>query len=143
MSGLSNTPIGRFDPKSGLFILTDQWVCPLSGNMVLVVDPGFKSDGASIPKPLQSYVNPRYSAKTFGAAFAHDAMYAGELVDRKDADQEFYRLLKKYGSHEIMARIYFYSVRLFGWIVWLGHSKKSVEKARSLCRIISNQSLYF
>lgn len=127
-------PIGRFDAKTGRFEVMANWSCQLSIGL-LEVDAGFKSDGASIPKPLQSFVSPRYEARTFPAALAHDALYAGELVDRHIADREFYRLLKRMGVNEVKARIYYTASRVYGRVAYRKHTPESVENARKLCRI--------
>jgi hypothetical protein len=130
-------PIGRFDTDSGEFVLTERWHCLLGTGGVLEIDAGFRSDGASIPKRLQTGISPRFEAKSFPAALAHDALYMAELLDRKYCDLEFYRLLKLLGMESGRAKLYYYAVRLFGWRFWNRHSYKSITEARKQCRIIS------
>lgn len=123
-------PVGVFDASTGQWIATENWCVELSDGRVLVVLKGFRSDGASIPPVLWPVVGPRYSAKTFPAAFAHDAMYAGELVPRRRADDEFLRLLLLMGVNRAKARSYWMGVRAFGWLVWRSHTRGGIELAR-------------
>jgi len=131
-------PIGHFDEATGLWRLDRQWICRLAtGNMILVVEPGMLSDGASIPRWIQPLVGPRYGAKTFASAFAHDCLYAAELVSRKQADDEFHRLLRMFGAYRATAATYYRAVRLFGGVVWKKHTKASIAEARRYCRLSS------
>ena len=139
---IPDQPIGRFDTESGEFVLTERWHCLLGTGGVLQVDAGFRSDGASIPRWIQTAVSPRYEAKSFPAALAHDALYMTELLDRKHCDMEFYRLLKLLGMESWRAELYYYAVRLFGWWVWNQHSFKSITEARKKCRIVSSSYQY-
>jgi hypothetical protein len=129
-------PIGHFDEATGLWRLDRQWICRLAtGNMILVVEPGMLSDGASIPFWIQPLVGPRYGAKTFASAFAHDCLYAAELVSRKQADDEFHRLLREFGAYRVTATAYYRAVRVFGGIVYRRHTLASVSEARRFCRL--------
>lgn len=123
-------PVGRFDAESGQWIAAQDWCCDLSDGSVLVIRSGFRSDGASIPRPLWPLVGPRFAASTFPAALAHDAMYAGELVPRDMADREFMLLLRATGVCRFKARAYWLAVRGFGWLVWRGHTFGGVVLAR-------------
>jgi hypothetical protein len=123
-------PVGAFDETTGMWICRQDWHVDLSDGDRLHVRAGFQSDGASIPPILWPFVGPRYAAKTFPAALAHDALYAGELVSRSRADAEFYRLLRIMGVGRVKAGAYWSAVRAFGWAVWRRHSKGSVYLAR-------------
>ena len=131
-----DSPIGKFEPESGRFVLTAPWACMLSDGSILQVDAGYSSDGASIPKLIQTGLSPRYDSRTFPAACAHDALYDAELLDRKQCDIEFYKLLKILGMKDGLAKLYYWAVRTFGWFVWSGHTAWSVEGARKYCRIV-------
>jgi len=129
-------PIGSFDTETGLWRLERQWICPLAtGNMILIVEPGMLSDGASIPFWIQPLVGPRYGARTFPAAFAHDCLYAAELVSRRQADDEFYRLLREFGAYRATSAAYYWAVRVFGGYVYRRHTLASVAEARGFCRL--------
>jgi hypothetical protein len=128
-------PIGQFDPATGKWLLTEPYAARLSGGRLLVVSPGFISDGASIPRVLWPLVGPRYNPKTFAPAFAHDALYAAELLPRRECDQEFRRLLIMGGAGYTRAQAYYAAVRSFGWLVWRRHTHMSVDRARMWCGI--------
>jgi hypothetical protein len=125
-------PQGEFDDAAGLWVLKVPFEIRLSGGRTLYVTSGFVSDGASIPRFLWSlpFAGPRYHPKTFASAFVHDALYASELLPRKECDLEFKRLLIMAGAGFTRSRTYYLSVRSFGWAVWMGHSKGSVAEAR-------------
>jgi hypothetical protein len=128
-------PTGKFNSASGLWLLTEPWKCPMTRGRTLCIAPGFESDGASIPRCLWSLVGPRYAAKTFPAALAHDALYAAELTDRGEADWEFLILLEKMNVSWLRRNAYYSAVRLAGWTVWRNHTEASIEDARRYCAI--------
>lgn len=123
-------PVGRFDTESGLWELTRQWVCDLGAAGVLTILPGFRSDGASIPRVLWPYVGPRLAARTFPAALAHDALYASHLVTRATADRVFWRLLRIMGVGPVKAGAYWLAVRIGGWLAWRAKTPSSIAVAR-------------
>lgn len=123
-------PEGKFDISSGEWMLTHDWSCSLSGGDEVHIKAGFLSDGASIPRLLWPLVGPKYAPRTFPAAFVHDALYVSEIVPRARADREFFTLLRRCGVGWLKARPYYLAVRSFGWMVWLGHSKQSIDEAR-------------
>lgn len=127
-------PIGRFDDASGEWTLEMPYCADLGGGRTLRVAPGFVSDGASIPRILWPFVGPRYSRATFPAAFCHDALYAAELLPRRDADDIFYFHLRHRTSW-LTASAYWLAVRIFGGFVRGSHTPESVAAARALCRI--------
>ncbi len=132
---LPDQPTGRFNSVTGLWVPTEIWRCPLESGGVLVVKPGFESDGASIPRILWPAVGPRYAATTFPAALCHDSLYAAELLTRSVADAEFHRLLRGFGVNRVKAYAYWAFVRAGGWSAYLLHSKESVAAAREVVSI--------
>ena len=99
-------------------------------DVVVHVKPGFKTDGASIPRFLWRVFGSPYDPDIFPAAIGHDALYRGEIVPRKDADRAFLRMMEKSGVPEKKRRLIYRGVRWFGWITWLGHTDASVKEAR-------------
>ena len=99
-------------------------------DVVVHLKPGFRTDGASIPRLLWRVFGSPYDPDIFPAAIAHDALYRGEIVERKDADAAFLRMMEKSGVPEKKRRLVYRGVRWFGWITWLGHTDESVEEAR-------------
>ena len=111
-------PIGHFCEDSGLWLAYRPWKVDLGDLGTLLVLPGFESDGASIPRLLWSAVGPRYCASTFPAALCHDALYAANLLTRKQADKIFYCHLRMFGVGRMKAATYYRAVRWFGGGPW-------------------------
>ena len=98
--------------------------------VVVHVMPGFRTDGASIPRLLWFVFGSPYDPEIMAAAIAHDALYRGEIVPRKDADSIFREMMEKCGIKRWKRRRIWLGVRLFGWITWLRHTPESVAEAR-------------
>lgn len=130
-------PIGQFDDLTGDWTLMRPYMASIGNGRWLFVAAGFVSDGASIPRFLWSAVGPRYERATFPAAFVHDALYAAELLPRRECDDIFYHHLR---SRVTWAKAYTYwlAVRMFGGYVWDAHDPMEVARARELCRIESD-----
>lgn len=84
-------PIGSFCSDTE-WMLNKPWRVRTRLGTLLIL-PGFKSDGASIPKFLWSLVGPRFAPTTFAAALAHDALYAAIQCSRREADGVFLDIL--------------------------------------------------
>jgi len=102
----------------------DQWTVNVH------VAPGFKTDGASIPRLLWRVFGSPYDPDIFPAAIAHDALYRGEIVQREDADQAFLDMMEESGVPLKKRRLIYRGVRLFGWITWKRHTPQSICEAR-------------
>lgn len=100
-------------------------------DVVVLVKPGFRTDGASIPRLLWRVFGSPYDPDIFAAAIAHDALYRGEIMPRKDADRAFLRMMEESGVPERKRRLIYRGVRWFGWITWLSHTPTTVSEARS------------
>lgn len=99
-------------------------------DVVVHLKPGFKTDGASIPRFLWRVFGSPYDPDIFPSAIGHDGLYRGEIVPRKDADRAFLRMMEKNGVPKKKRRLVYRGVRWFGWITWLGHTEASVREAR-------------
>ena len=104
--------------------------CGGGWDVVVHLKPGFRTDGASIPRILWRVFGSPYDPDIFPAAIAHDALYRGEIVERKDADAAFLRMMEESGVPERKRRLVWRGVRWFGWITWLGHTDESIKEAR-------------
>jgi len=98
--------------------------------VVVHVSPGFRTDGASIPRFLWRVFGSPYEPDIFPAAIAHDALYRGEIVGRADADAAFLRMMEIGGIRRRKRRLIWLGVRLFGWITWRRHTSVTVAEAR-------------
>lgn len=88
----------QIDQPIGAFCSDTEWMLNKPWRVrtrlgTLLILPGFKSDGASIPKFLWSLVGPRFAPTTFAAALAHDALYAAIPCCRREADAVFLDIL--------------------------------------------------
>ena len=99
-------------------------------DVVVHLKPGFRTDGASIPRLLWRVFGSPYDPDIFPSAIGHDGLYRGEIVPRKDADRAFLWMMEKSGVPEKKRRLIYRGVRWFGWITWLGHTEESVREAR-------------
>ena len=60
-------------------------------------------------------------SKTYYGSLVHDVFYQfsrrlKSIVSRKAVDREFYAILKR--DKFAFARLYYFAVRLFGWVFW-------------------------
>ena len=99
-------------------------------DVVVHLKPGFRTDGASIPRWLWRVFGSPYDPDIFPSAIGHDGLYRGEVVPRKDADLAFLKMMEKSGVPEKKRRLIYRGVRWFGWITWLGHTDDSIKEAR-------------
>ncbi|WP_298331446.1 DUF1353 domain-containing protein [Asticcacaulis sp.] len=116
-SSLQPQPVLLFDvQKEGrkLYTLNDEFpYCDRLTGKVVVVPKWFRTDFASVPWFGQFAVNT--DGPTIRAAIVHDWLYAiGEPGKRQDADDIFYRAMRKWGVSEIEARIAYNAVRTGG-----------------------------
>lgn len=79
----------------------------------IVVPAQFKTDLASIPRPLRWLLNQNGLSRK--AAVLHDHLYRTGLVPRAEADAIFRRALKEEGMGWFGRSLYWAGVRLGGW----------------------------
>jgi hypothetical protein len=116
-SSLVPQPIMLFNmQKQGrkLFTLNDEYpYCDAQTGIVVVVPKWYVTDFASVPWYGQGVVNPQ--GPTARAAIIHDWLYAiGEPGKRLQADDIFYRAMRKFGVSEFEAGIAYNAVRTGG-----------------------------
>ena len=125
-------PIVR--PLAGTdYVLAEDFYFPatVSGWDVTVhVMPGFRTDGASIPRLLWPIFGSPYDPDIIAAAIGHDALYRGRIVPRRDADNAFRDMMEANGIPARKRRRIWLGVRLFGWITWARHTPEGVAEAR-------------
>ncbi len=116
------------------YVLTEDFYFPAKvgeWDVEVHVMPGFRSDGASIPRILWPIFGSPYDPDIIGEAIAHDALYRGEIVPRKDADDAFRKMMRERGRIRAWKRRRIWlGVRLFGWLTYLRHTPESVAEAR-------------
>ena len=104
------------------------------------VRPGFRTDGASIPRFLWFIFGSPYDPEIFTAAIGHDALYRGEIIPRKCADAAFMAMMEASGVPDRKRRAILRGVRYFGWITWLRHTPESVLEARRYIELSFNDA---
>lgn len=83
----------------------------------LVVPAGFCTDFASIPRPLQGFLDAVNDVAP--AAVVHDFLYTSQMFEsRAMADRIFFDALRANGVGWMRARTLWAGVRLGGWIKW-------------------------
>lgn len=98
---------------------------------------GFTTDGASIPPLFRPLVGQPFDPNFMAAALPHDALYAAELLTRKECDLELAALMRMNGPIAARrAEAFYAAVRLGGRMVWMRHTKRGVAQARELCEFI-------
>ena len=101
--------------------LLDHLVYETTDDRFVVVSPNFKTDLASIPRPLRLFypVHDRHTR----AAVLHDFLYCtqhiqGVAITRKEADQIFYQAMRELGVRWSKAKTIYYAVRAGGYFAW-------------------------
>ena len=116
------------------YVLVEDFYFPATvggWDVVVHVAPSFRTDGASIPRLLWRVLGSPYDPDVIAAAIAHDALYRGEIVPRKDADAAFLALMAENGVRRRKRLLLWLGVRLFGWATtWRKHTPESVAEAR-------------
>jgi len=110
--------------------VTQNYRATLPNNDIIRVKKGFVYDGASIPRLFWSLIGSPFTGTHTRAAFIHDALYAGEIYDRKTCDWIFLQILQQHGCSWIKRNILYFAVRTFGGFVWRNHTEKNTQKAR-------------
>lgn len=119
--------------KGADYVLTEDFYFPAKvgeWDVIVHVKPGFRSDGASIPRFFWRVLGSPYDPDIIAQSIGHDALYRGEIVPRRDADLAFLLLMAEAGVGKRRRRLLWLGVRLFGWITYLRHSTESVAEAR-------------
>ena len=78
------------------------------------VPAGFVTDGASVPRLLWRVLGPPLEADTVAASVEHDYDYKTGRIPRREADDKYYRNLRRDGVGRVRAAIYWLGVRIGG-----------------------------
>lgn len=80
------------------------------------VEEGFETDFASIPKIFIPFLE--WRDKFNKASVIHDYLYNTKITTRKQADKIFLELMLVLGINKYKAYLFYFTVRLFGWLYW-------------------------
>lgn len=104
---------------SGKWKLCDNMIIHID-NTYHAVPRGFKTDLASIPRPLWWLYSPT-DFDSIASAVLHDWHYCcAPNVTRLQADEVFYYGLIAQGMPKARASLYYYGVRSWGWLFYTG-----------------------
>lgn len=81
----------------------------------VVIPPGFKWDGATIPQLLKKDIGDSQDERFTEASLVHDYLYIYNLKKRRRCDELFFTILLKEDTPSFKAILMFIAVRLFGW----------------------------
>lgn len=87
-----------------------------SWGQTITVESGFKTDLASIPRPLWVWLPP--SGEYDPAAVVHDYLYAMGDISREKCDELFLDAMLSTGVRKARAYSMYFAVRWFGCFAW-------------------------
>lgn len=93
--------------------------------------PGFRTDGASIPRLFWRLIGCPLRGRYAPAAIIHDLLYATKCVSRKVADLIFREMLLALGLAKAKVWAMYNAVRAGGWKAWNGYTDKQVDTANN------------
>lgn len=83
----------------------------------IIIEKGFKTDLASVPRPLWWFIAPT-DWGILCPAIMHDYFYSTHIVTRATADWLFREKMKDFKMGIIKRNLAYLAVRSFGWIWW-------------------------
>lgn len=87
------------------------------------VELGFKTDFASVPRPLWWWLSPW--GKHGNAAVIHDYLYWTQTRTRKEADDIFFEAMTVLDVPSFDKRLMYWAVRIFGALAWAANKRKA------------------
>ena len=120
------------DVESGQYV--DQWITleevslTIPDGRIITVPVGFVYDKASVPRIAWWWL-PRDDRYVIDAALFHDYLYVtqkieGEWIQRIEADQIFYGLMRQAGMRWTKAQLAYRAVRFGGWTFFNSRAKR-------------------
>jgi Protein of unknown function (DUF1353) len=95
---------------------------------VWLAPKGTKTDGASIPQPLWTWIGSPFTDDYRRAAVVHDiaCVEAKDSKDREAADRMFYYGCRSAGCEESQAQVLYVGVRIGAWFGTVRRSKRNL-----------------
>jgi hypothetical protein len=109
-------------PPAGVYALYYPIVFYAGGNK-FVIPAGFRTDGASIPRPAWITTGTPFDPRHIRAAIYHDYLYQAGAIPRIRADILFRSTLLADGVSGYQAGKMYWALRLFGWMAWRRYRK--------------------
>jgi Protein of unknown function (DUF1353) len=96
-----------------------------SSTKTIIVDKGFVTDLASIPRIAWDIYPPTSIPKP---SVLHDWLYSRQVVTRKQADDYLLEAMIATGVGMFKRQVIYRNVRAFGWVAWNQHTKENAAK---------------
>lgn len=127
-------------PNGGDWVYADVWKANIflknDGALYLCISPGYRTDLASVPRPLRgAFDNGSGEFGVLVASQVHDMLYSTHYLSKDFADTLFHDILRYYGMNRLKAWLYYQAVHLFGDEAWEVLSDDEMEKDRKLCSL--------
>ena len=113
------------------------WVSQLVQGRAVFVRRDFGTDGTSIPRWAWTLIGSPLGKALLRHALAHDALYAAELMSRKECDLFLFDSMALAGVPLVKRNAIYAAVRIGGAAVWKLHTDESVAEARSKVRLLT------
>ena len=92
--------------------------------IINVVEEGFITDGASIPRAFWTFIGSPFTGLYRKPALIHDHFYATQKVTRKYADKLFLDAMKDEGVSWWKRHTMYRAVRGGAYFIWKRHAKR-------------------
>ena len=95
----------------------------------ITVRKGFRWDGASVPSPFWSFLEPPTGARHSAGSVIHDALYRAQITSRIFADMVYAKVLVQAGFPYWKTILELVALRKFGDKAWSENAEKDVVHA--------------
>ncbi|MDQ3199637.1 MAG: DUF1353 domain-containing protein [Verrucomicrobiota bacterium] len=121
----TGSPVTRWNPDGRSMTLLNELRYTDPNGAVWLAPAGSTVDGASIPRPLWSFMGGPFEGRYRNASVLHDVAYTQKNRPPADCDRMFYNAMRCSGVGPIESKTMYYSLLRFGW-----HWDFSVKRAK-------------
>ncbi|MEO8440469.1 MAG: DUF1353 domain-containing protein [Spartobacteria bacterium] len=111
----TGVPVTRWNPDGRSMTLLSEFRYTDPKGTVWVAPAGSVVDGASIPRPLWSFMGGPFEGRYRNASLLHDVAYDRRDRPPQDCDRMFYNAMRCSGVGAVEAKTMYYSLIHFGW----------------------------
>jgi len=118
------------------------WLSPPINNHAILIHRAFYTDGASVPAFAWRTIGHPFEKSLLPHCLGHDALYAGELMPRKDCDEWMHESMVQASAWFPLTvpkwkiDAMYYAVRAGGWYVWNQHTPTGIAASRKKVELI-------
>lgn len=106
------------DVRGCIIITTLEPVSYTVDGRIVVIPPGYVTDGLSVPRMFWPVLSPYKDRRTIHASTVHDHQYEYHTCTRPQSDAFLRDDLVRHGFPLILSYVIWICVRLFGWTHW-------------------------